>query len=96
MPHFMLAQALKLYGEAGDKAGVGELKKLVVEYNKKAEANFQTHEFSISIDDKTVNEMQKIIDSFTKADNLADNLERLSKSQIVVPALQPLRKMQKN
>lgn len=82
---FYAAQALKLYGEAGNKTGVAELKKLVVEYNKKAEANFQTHEFSIPIDEKMKDELQNIIDSFTKADNLADNLERLSKSRVIVP-----------
>lgn len=82
---FYAAQALKLYGEAGNKAGVAELKKLVVEYNKKAEANFQTHEFSVPIDEKMRDELQKIIDDFTKADNLTDNLERLSKSRVIVP-----------
>lgn len=82
---FYATQALKLYGEAGNKAGVAELKKLVVEYNKKAEANFQTHEVSIELDENTRDEMQKIIDCFTKADNLADNLERLSKSRVIVP-----------
>lgn len=82
---FYAAQALKLYGEAGNKAGVAELKVLVVEYNKKAEANFQTHELSIPIDNETRDEMQEIVDGFTKADNLADNLERLSKSRVIVP-----------
>lgn len=82
---FYAAQALKLYGEAGSKAGVAELKKLVIGYNKKAEANFQTHEFSIPVDEKTRDELQKIIKSFTKAASLADNLERLSKSRVIVP-----------
>lgn len=82
---FFAAQALKLYGEAGNKTGVAELKKLVIEYNKKAEANMQEHEFSIELDEKTRNEIQELIKSLTKADKLTDNLERISKSQAVIP-----------
>jgi len=82
---FYAAQALKLYSEAGNKTGVTQLKKLVIEYNKKAEANFQTLEFSIPIDEKTRDELQNIIDGLTQADNLLDNLERLSKSRVIVP-----------
>lgn len=32
---------------------MAELKKLVVEYSKKAEAEMQEHEFSVELDDRT-------------------------------------------
>ena len=82
---YFAAQSLKLYGEAGNKTGVAELKKLVIEYNKKAEAEMQEHEFSIELDEKTRNEIQELIESLTKEDSLAKNLERIAKSQAVIP-----------
>lgn len=82
---FFAAQALKLYGEAGNKTGVAELKKLVIHYNKEAEATMQEHEFSVELDKKTRNEIRELINTLTKADTLADNLNRIARSKAVIP-----------
>lgn len=83
---FFAASSLKLYGEAGDKTGITELKNLVIEYNKETEKLMQNHEFSIDLDDKTKNEIQDLIKRLTKEKTLAANMEHLAKTSAVVPS----------
>lgn len=82
---FFAAQSLKLFDEAGNKAGVSEMKKLVVEYNTKAEPEMQEHKFSVELDKEAQNGIKELIDFLTKSDTLAENLERIAKSKSVIP-----------
>lgn len=89
---FCSVKSLKLYGEAGDKRGIAELKKLTVEYNKETEKLMQVHEFSIDLDEKTRNEIQELIKKLTQEKTLAVNLEHLAKTGAVVPSFKVAQK----
>jgi len=89
---FHMASALKLFGEAGDKHGITESKKLLIEYNRKAEEQMQDHEFSVELDDKTRNALQEVLESLTKSKKLGENLELIAKSYALVPSLKVAQK----
>jgi hypothetical protein len=90
---FNLALALKLYGQASDRQGVKATKKLMIDYNKKAEEQMQTHEYGIELDEDTKNELEAFIKDLTKANTLAANFKRIIKSRALIPSFA---KAQKN
>jgi hypothetical protein len=85
---FSMARALKLFGEAGDKEQIATCKKLVVSYNKKAESEMHTHEFSIPLDQKTKNGLLEIVNNLTKGESLESNIQSIVISRALVPELE--------
>lgn len=83
---FNIALALKLYGQSNNSEGVKFAKKLLISYNKKAEAQMQTHEFEIELDQDAKDQLEAFVKELTKADALTANFERIIKSSALVPS----------
>ena len=92
---FHITAALQKYTRLGDSKKIQALKGLQVEYNQKT-GQLQKHEVRIPLDDNARAELDELIRSFTNKQALADNLSRMTKSTVLVPRLEEIKKNTKN
>ena len=92
---FHAASALRSYSKLSDSEKIQELKKLVVEYNSKAEP-LTGHKIEVPLTKEMQDEFQKLLDSYSSKGTLAENLYHIAKSRTLLPRLAEARKNAKN
>lgn len=92
---FHAAFALRSYSKLSDSEKIQELKKLVVEYNSKAEP-LTARRIELPFTKEMQDEFRKLMNSYSSKDTLAENLYLIAKSRTLLPRLEEAKKNAKN